>query len=286
MTIVKDNMHNAYRQICDDLYLEGDDVVTRGLGVRELLDVELVIENPHDRFIGNAARNVDMLYLMGELCFFLDSRTDLKSIAYYSKFWNKISDDGETVNSAYGSRLFNTLNMYAEKQFGYALKCLMEDQYSRKAVMTIYDRDDARKSSDNPCTMFLQLIIRNDKLHLYSFMRSNDVWLGLPYDVAFFTLIQEIAYTILKPAYPNLDLGAYHHHATSMHCYEQHIDELWNIKHNKAPDHVIAPTLVDIDVTNWFDDILTYEKAFRGVVQYSNESRRTPFQDWCKQWFK
>jgi thymidylate synthase len=51
-------------------------------------------------------------------------------------------------------------------------------------------------------------------------MRSNDVWLGLPYDVFAFTTIQRLIAEQLK-----LDLGTYYHQAGSEHLYNRNREQ-------------------------------------------------------------
>lgn len=285
MIIAGYDISSIYVQLCENLQLNGETVEARGLVTRELTNVQLQLIEPHNRFVNVPDRDMDMRYCIGELCFFLDSRTDLKSIAHYSKFWKTISDDGLVVNSAYGERLFARRNRANYTQFNYAIDTLIQDSSSRKAVMPIYTPDDAKPSNDNPCTMFVQLLIRNNELNAYTYMRSNDVWLGVPYDVAFFTLLQEMAYILLKPHYPDLELGTYYHTVTSMHMYERNFDGVFNIVKNgciKTKHLYHAPKLTDTDVSTWFNDLLTYEKAYRGVVLYKTSGPRTQFQDWCK----
>jgi thymidylate synthase len=61
--------------------------------------------------------------------------------------------------------------------------------------------------------------VRDNKLYMHTFMRSNDLVWGFQYDVFFFTLIQEIMANEL-----NVELGSYNHTATSFHVYERHFD--------------------------------------------------------------
>jgi thymidylate synthase len=280
MHIKARSMDEAYRKACQAIYLYGDDVTTRGLMVRELTNVTIELKNPRDRVVSSKVRKMSMRYMVGEMCFYLNGSTMLDDIAFYGPFWRKVSDDGQFVNSAYGNRLFTG-------QFKYAVDCLVKDKHSRKAVMPIYRVDDARESKDNPCTMSLQLMIRADRLDLYVHMRSNDVWLGLPYDAAFFTLLQEIALVTLQQAYPSLTMGAYYHNATSLHCYEEHIDALWDVKRECGVKHVVMPQIDGIDVETWFQDLLEWETAYR-------EDGKSPLpfnalsgvQGWLAQWLR
>ena len=63
-----------------------------------------------------------------------------------------------------------------------------------KIPLQIFDAKDLLnfQHKDIPCTVSLQFLIRENKLHLFVNMRSNDVFLGLPHDIFCFTMIQEI----------------------------------------------------------------------------------------------
>jgi thymidylate synthase len=282
-----DDMTSAYRELASLLLHTGRDVGPRGLMTRELTDVTIELPHPSKRFITSKARDVDMRYCVGELTFFLMRRTDLSFIRHYSTFWEKISDDGKTVNSAYGYRLFGIQELNGNTQFWYAISSLSKDRNTRKAVMTIYDRSDARESRDNPCTMFLQALIRNNKLELYSFMRSNDVWRGVPYDVAFFTLVQEMMYIALLTRYPDLELGHFFHHAVSMHAYAEHWEKLGEVANETSDERLIAPPLVERDLFSWFSLLAVEETSKRLMGKPyewgpgAKDLIETPFQAWC-----
>jgi thymidylate synthase len=258
-------------------------VNARGLNTQEIINVQFELLNPYSRFVGYKSRDMSRKYCLGEICYFLDGRNDLESIAHYAKFWNKISDDGKLVNSAYGYRLFNKTNSAGLSPFEYLIEALVRDSSSRKAVMPIYNYEDSRESKDNPCTMHLQFVIRDSCLSCFTFMRSNDVWLGVPYDIAFFTLLQEIVLVRLQKAYPDLKMGAYTHHALSLHVYENNIEALRGVLTEPTPADFQCPRLTTLDIVSWFNDLLTYEKSKRGKVLYKSESRVTAFQSWAKQ---
>lgn len=67
------------------------------------------------------------------------------------------------------------------------------------------------------CTLNLQFFVREGKVELHVNMRSNDIWLGFPYDVFNFTSLQRYVASALQ-----LPAGEYVHHVGSMHLYERH----------------------------------------------------------------
>lgn len=275
------SISSIYKQLCKRL-IAAPIVVARGLKTREIIDVDFELTNPYASIVCQKGRAMDMNYCVGELCYFLAGRTDLESIYYYSKFWGKISDDGKTVNSAYGHRLFYALNKHYETQINYAIKTLLADQFTRKAVLPIYNPDDAHESRDNPCTMFLQFVVRNNKLECFTFMRSNDVWLGLPYDVAFFALVQQVVYTALRNFWPKLELGSYHHHVTSMHVYEENFQGIEACAKERFNNTVFVPPLMYSDYSVWFNNLLLYEVKHRRKALFHLSEQFSPFQAWAK----
>lgn len=281
LNITASTIGKLYTQVCIALN-EAPSVTVRGLVTKELIGVCLELTNPRARIVPQIGRAMSLHYWVGELCYFLDSRTDLASIYYYSTFWAKLSDDNKTVNSAYGHRLFMLKNTHGIKQLDYVVDTLTADPSSRKAVMPIYNLHDAHDSKDNPCTMFLQFFVRDNKLQCHTFMRSNDAWLGLPYDIAFFTLVQEIVYIRLLRSMPLLELDAYFHHITSLHAYMRNFEGIKACAIESGPPTLISPALNFSDIDTWFNDLLTFEKVCRGGVLYKQCGPTTMFQTWCK----
>ena len=226
MTVLHgDSINVLYASACELLVNRPDfECAPRGIQIKECTDVALVLSNPYKRIVTIPDRGLSLRYLVGELSFYFSGSNNLSFISHYSRFWNKVTDDGETVNSAYGRRLLYE-RQHNATQFDYVVNTLLMDRDSRKAVMVIYRPGDSKSlSNDNPCTMSLQFLIRNDELHLTVYMRSNDIWFGTPYDVAFFTWIQEkvlVAYNNMSfnGAVKKVEMGTYTHIAGSLHCY-------------------------------------------------------------------
>lgn len=113
---------------------------------------------------------------------------------------------------AYGPRIAGDL--------GHAVEVLKRDPDSRQAVLSLFDsgRDLYRPGVvDVPCTVAIQFFVRSAKLDMWVVMRSNDAWLGLPYDLGQFSLLQFAVAQAL-----GIEVGEYTHSAGSMHLYEEH----------------------------------------------------------------
>lgn len=190
-----------------------------GAVVGEVINAVTVIKDPTRNIVLSPDRMMPTRYAVGELLWYLSGSNDLKDISKYSKVWERMSDDGETLNSAYGYRIFTK---YGFNQLEYVEEALRRDAFSRQAVIHIKDAIDYREhpTKDVPCTLTLQFLVRNGKLNLTVHMRSNDLWTGFPYDVFSFT-----AFQIILAFRLGLDIGTYTHTAGSLHLYERNYIE-------------------------------------------------------------
>lgn len=115
---------------------------------------------------------------------------------------------------AYGPRAATAVGRVAE--------LLREHPDTRQAVISLYDssRDLGHPDQvDVPCTIALQFKLRSGRLDMWAAMRSNDAWLGLPYDLVQFTMIQAAL-----AQHAGVAPGSYTHSAGSMHLYERHLE--------------------------------------------------------------
>lgn len=234
-----DSLEDIHKTLMSALYDDFDfESAPRGKPIRELIAASFTLTNPRNRIITSPARNVNYGFAVGELCWYIRGDNDLQTMQYYNKRMSQFSNDGKTINSAYGYRMFRARWGW-DSQFDLVMQELKSDPDSRRAVMHVNQTSDLRDaftfeggSKDVPCTMSLQLLIRDRRLHMHVLMRSNDIVWGLPYDVFSFTCLQEIfLYKLQELGVPVDDLGEYHHTAGSLHVYDTHFDmayDVWN----------------------------------------------------------
>ena len=217
-----DNFTECYISLIDKVYNEPEYAsAPRGQRIKEVLGASFTIKNPRARIPFTVGRKFSMSYMVAELVWYLAANNSTKWISNHSKFWKNISDDGETANSAYGTRLSAPNNNIAQgryRQIDYVINELRSDPDSRRAVMHLRVPDDSIDAKlDVPCTLALQFFIRDNKLHQVVMMRSSDLIFGIAYDVPAFTLFQEMIANEL-----GVELGTYNHCSNSLHIYERH----------------------------------------------------------------
>ena len=218
----------VYEELLHELMNEPEYVTQpRDMKINEMCDVAIVIENPLSCLYANEFRSSQFKYIAAEFLWYFMGRNDVEYISKYAKFWESIKNEDDTVNSSYGHLLFNSQNEHGFTQYRWALESLAQDKDSRQAVLhfnlPIHQRQG---NKDFVCTMYGIFQIRNNRLNFTVSMRSNDVILGLPTDIAFFAILQSQMLNHLRhhAGYPELELGTYTHIANSSHIYERHFE--------------------------------------------------------------
>lgn len=208
-------LQEGYRPLVTNVMTCGDRVNVRGRWTRELQGSTLHIDDvtgTYPRGIGRKLNKriaaVEALQLIGGV---LHPELMVRASRNFAQFM-----DGGTFHGGYGQRI--------RSQLPAVVKRLQADYQTRQAVMTIWDPlwdlfTDGVK--DYPCTLSLQFLGRSDGLHMHVTMRSNDVWLGLPYDAFMFTQLQQVVAACL-----DVPAAGYHHHANSFHLYEDDVDKV------------------------------------------------------------
>lgn len=198
--------------------------------VGEVLNAVTVIDDPTRCILRSPMRNLPMRYCIGELLWYLSGNPNLSAIQLYTNAWDRMSDNGSTVNSNYGYIIQGSVdrcngedeNCVDQKRYFDQMKMceklLRKDPNTRQAVIHIKSARDVVNypTKDLNCTVCLQFFIREGKLYMTTYMRSNDLWMGFPNDVFQFTCMQ--VYMAMRL---NVGLGSYTHIAGSLHLYER-----------------------------------------------------------------
>jgi thymidylate synthase len=205
------NLNDGYETILRDIKEHGDIQVSRGLEFLELSPYLIEITDPLDNMITNKDRKWSHRVAKAEYDWYMSGSNLLKDIVKDMPIWERFSDDGIHIRSAYGYRWKDQIPDIKRK--------LYRDLYTRKAVISLYDgiEDIGYSGKDTVCTLSIQFIYRDDKLNMHVNMRSNDLIWGFCNDAfSFSELLKEIADDL------SLKVGSYFHHACSIHLYDTH----------------------------------------------------------------
>lgn len=194
----------------------GEKVSPRGMATREVLDLTMRLTQPRARLLyAPPARILNPAFAVAETVWHL-SGSDAPWIFDYNARLRQYADNG-VLRGAYGPRMRNWGGEV--DQLHRVVEILKDDPDSRRATIQLYDpARDTAGHKDVPCTLGFRFHLRGGRLHMSTTMRGQDVWIGMPYDLFFFTTLHE-----LVAGWLDADLGEYHHHVDSLHIYERDI---------------------------------------------------------------
>lgn len=245
MELTLNDLRGDYTKLVDYVINNGAPVETRGFPTTELTAVTLIFPNLLNpllplgvgRGINPRLAALEALQLISGI-----QRQDLIDVATPG-FKRILVDDENPDYGAYGPRIV--------EQLGECAFTLKSDPTTRQAVIAIWNERDLTHRGDKPCTVFLQFLVRSQlygyaALELHVHMRSQDVWLGVPYDVFMFTQLQHTMAKLL-----GLPVGRYVHHTTSLHIYERDLEAASKLtmpttSEPELPLGVVAPEALDL----------------------------------------
>jgi thymidylate synthase len=186
---------------------------------RELLHASFNIRNPRERWVVSRHPGINPAFAIAEVFWILTGRNDAAFINYWNSKYRDYAGDGDYLHGAYGYRL--------RQQFGFdqlerTFAALENNSDSRQIVLSIWDgradmpsADGLPVSRDIPCNVCSMLKVRDRRLEWMQVMRSNDLFLGTPYNFIQFTTLQEIV-----AGWLGLEMGEYCQLSDSLHVYD------------------------------------------------------------------
>lgn len=212
------------------------------------------------------------LFVAEMIWFIMGSRNPDDFINKFTGIWKDFTESDGTVAAAYGYRW---RHHFGRDQLGALIDHLKENPGSRHAVVVTWDpKDDglgesgtAKKNVPCPYTFTANLI--DGKLHIHNIVRSNDMILGCPHDVAGFYLLLCILAGKL-----GVGPGKLTHSISNAHIYDIHYEAAWELV-NRTNDH--GP----IDFTaqpDYFDRAERGDESLVQEITKQLETRYRPMQ--------
>lgn len=257
-----DSADSAFSAACFDLVNYGSTVVVAtseqgDKATTELLNYTVVFAPWHNPFIVNHIRRFPSKGACAEFLWYMTADNRVEAVVPYLKNWARFADDNGRVNSNYGC--------YWRDGVRWCLEELRRDKASRRAVLNIYAHGNRPFGKDTPCTLSLQFLIRDDKLHLIANMRSNDIWYGFSIDQFCNSMLHRLVYNELCKNYADLQLGNYYHNAASFHAYDNTapVDKLndcikWFARNVDSIDNTDAKMLEGVTFDNFWTEAEKY----------------------------
>lgn len=210
------------------------------------------------------------LFVAEMIWYIMGSRNPDDFVNEFTGIWKDFTEADGSIAAAYGYRW---RHHFGRDQLGDLLKLLEQEPGSRHGVVVTWDPSDdglgtGSKKKNVPCPYTFTVNIIGDKLHLHNVVRSNDMMLGCPHDVAGFALLQN-----LLAAKLGLKAGTLTHTISNAHIYDTHYEQAWELIDRANEDH--GEILLDPQ-PNWFDRAQAGDKKLVEEIAGILSSRYKP----------
>lgn len=180
------------------------------------------------------------LFVAEQIWFISGARKPEIFLRNFTSIWDDFTNPGDVVTVAYGYRW---RRHFGRDQLKLLVDLLSKDPSSRQGVVVTWDPAGdglgGVSKSNVPCPYTFTVNIINGRLNLLNVVRSNDMILGFPHDVAGFALLQCILAQKLgvKP-------GIYTHTIANAHIYDIHYkaaEEMIDRQSNQNKINLLLP---------------------------------------------
>ncbi len=169
-------------------------------------------------------KKIEWKSLLHEVLWYLSGENHIRNLRKHTKIWDAWADENGNLETAYGYywRHFPS----AEKdtngnwqvrevdQIKYVIDELKRKPYSRRLVVSAWEPGNATKSKLPPCHYSFAFNVSNNKLNCHLTQRSGDIALGIPFNLAAYSILTQI---IAQEV--GLELGSFAHTIIDAHIY-------------------------------------------------------------------
>lgn len=186
--------------------------------------------------------------IIHELIWFLKGDTNIKYLKENGvRIWDEWADENGDLGKIYGHQWRSwegdgvTIDQIQE-----VVDTLKTNPDSRRIIVSAWNVAQLDQMALPPCHCFMQFYVANGKLSLQLYQRSADLFLGVPFNIASYSLL-----LLMMAQVTGLEAGEFIHTFGDVHIYNNHIDQ---IKEQLAREPYKLPTMVlNKEVTNIFD---------------------------------
>ena len=198
--------------------------------------------------------------IIHELLWFLKGETNIKYLKDNSvRIWDEWADENGNLGPVYGHqwRSWKSNEGVVIDQIFDLIKNIKENPNSRRLIVSAWNVGDIPKMALPPCHSFFQFYVANEKLSCQLYQRSADVFLGLPFNIASYSLLCMMIAQVC-----NLKIGDFVHTLGDTHLYLNHIEQAkTQLKRSpkELPIMKINPKIKNIDDFSFDDfDLINY----------------------------
>ena len=261
----------------------GEDVNDRtGVGTRTVFGYQMRF-NLQDGFPAVTTKKLAWRSVVGELLWFLEGSTDERRLAEltFEKDREELKDkktiwtanaDAQGVALGYLNtdltkelgpvygRQWRDFNDEGYDQIRTIIQQINREPDSRRIILSAWNPNQLEDMALPPCHTLAQFRVLNGRLSCQLYQRSADMFLGVPFNIASYSLLTHMLAQIC-----NLEVGDFVHTIGDAHIYQNHFDQ---VKQQLERTERELPTL-EMPTFENVQELLTTKTSDYKLVNYN-----------------
>lgn len=213
-----------YLDLMAKAFNEGADKMDRtGTGIRSMFGHQMRF-NLQEGFPLVTTKKIHMKSVIHELLWFLKGSGNINYLKENQvRIWDEWADQNGDLGPVYGVqwRSWHGADGQTYDQIADVIEQIKANPNSRRLIVNAWNVAELEKMALPPCHMMMQFYVANGKLSCQLYQRSADIFLGVPFNIASYSLL-----TMMIAQVTGLEAGDFVHTFGDAHIYSNHFEQV------------------------------------------------------------
>jgi thymidylate synthase len=210
----------SYKSALSDVLMMGENRSDRtGVGTRSLFGLTRIYDVSAS-FPLMTSKKMFFEKMVHELIWFINGKTNLKDLdVSVHPWWRDFADENGELGPVYGHQWRN----WGGDQLAKLVNQINVNPMSRRLIVSAWNADEVDKMALPPCHTLFQVYVHQEskKMDMIMHQRSGDMFLGVPYNIASYSMLLMILCKIT-----GYEPGRFIHNIGDAHIYLNHLDQV------------------------------------------------------------
>lgn len=215
---------NQYETLLEHCYKTGVDKSDRtGVGTRSVFGYQMRF-NLAEGFPLVTTKKLHIRSIVHELLWFLSGSSNIKYLHDNGvSIWDEWADENGDLGPVYGVqwRSWPAPNGRKIDQISNLIEGIKKNPDSRRHLVVAWNPAEVDKMALPPCHCLFQFYVANGKLSCQLYQRSCDIFLGVPFNIASYSLL-----THMVAQQCDLEVGDFVWTGGDCHIYKNHFEQV------------------------------------------------------------